>query len=392
MGRLLALVSAIVLVDTVFYSAITPLLPEYTEELGLSKSQAGMLAGAYAAGTLLASVPAGILASRFGVRPILLSTLALMSVSCAVFGFGDSFEVLLGARFAQGVAGAGSWAAGMAWLTAASPRERRGEMIGAALGVAIAGQIGGPVLGAAAHATSTELVFSAVGVFAAALGAIILTQPVPQGAPATARLSSVLREPRVVAGAWLMILGALFFSTFSVLTPLRLDALGLGAGAIGAVFLAAAAAEAATSPFIGRLSDRRGRLVPVKMGLAGIVLSCVILPLPDVDWMLVAVAVTCAAIVGVIWAPANALMADGAEDRGLSQAVAFGVINLAWAGGAVIGAGGGAALADATTDAVPYIVLGVMSAVTLTALVLRGGRLQASMPRASRAADSAASS
>ena len=54
------LVSAIVLVDVIFYSAITPLLPSYVDDLGLTKSEAGILAGAYAAGTLAASLPGGL--------------------------------------------------------------------------------------------------------------------------------------------------------------------------------------------------------------------------------------------------------------------------------------------------------------------------------------------
>jgi cyanate permease len=41
--RLLFLVSAVVLVDTMFYAAIVPLLPEYRGDLGLSKSAAGGL-------------------------------------------------------------------------------------------------------------------------------------------------------------------------------------------------------------------------------------------------------------------------------------------------------------------------------------------------------------
>ena len=52
MRRLALLVGAIVLVDTMFYAAITPLLPQLADELGLGKNGAGVLAGAYAAGTL----------------------------------------------------------------------------------------------------------------------------------------------------------------------------------------------------------------------------------------------------------------------------------------------------------------------------------------------------
>ncbi len=44
--RLLLLVSAIVLVDTMFFAAITPLLPYYVDQLELSKAGAGVLAAA----------------------------------------------------------------------------------------------------------------------------------------------------------------------------------------------------------------------------------------------------------------------------------------------------------------------------------------------------------
>ena len=48
MRRLVILVSAIVLLDTAFYSAVAPLLPHYVDELDLSKSAAGILTGSFA--------------------------------------------------------------------------------------------------------------------------------------------------------------------------------------------------------------------------------------------------------------------------------------------------------------------------------------------------------
>ena len=47
--RLLALSCAIVLVDTIFYAALYPLVPYFQEEFGLSKSVVGILSGAYGA-------------------------------------------------------------------------------------------------------------------------------------------------------------------------------------------------------------------------------------------------------------------------------------------------------------------------------------------------------
>src|ERR671923_55129 len=50
--KLLLLVGAVVFVDSVFFAALTPLLPELAGDLDLSKAEAGALAGAYAFGGL----------------------------------------------------------------------------------------------------------------------------------------------------------------------------------------------------------------------------------------------------------------------------------------------------------------------------------------------------
>ena len=94
MGRLFPLVAAIILVDSVFYAAITPLLPDYSDDLGLSKSAAGLLSASYAAGTLVAALPAGWLASRAGGRTTTIVGLALLGVTSVAFGFAEDIVVL----------------------------------------------------------------------------------------------------------------------------------------------------------------------------------------------------------------------------------------------------------------------------------------------------------
>src|SRR4051794_11628645 len=169
MRRLLLLVSAVVLVDTMFFAAVAPLLPHFTDELGLSKTAAGVLTAAYPAGTFAGSLPAGWLAARWGVKPTLLLGLALLSTTSLVFGFANTIVVLDAARFVQGVGGACMWAAGMAWLVSAAPVERRGELIGSALAAAIVGVLFGPVVGGAATVVGDELVFSCISLGAVAL-------------------------------------------------------------------------------------------------------------------------------------------------------------------------------------------------------------------------------
>jgi predicted MFS family arabinose efflux permease len=337
-------------------------------ELGLSKSQAGQLAGAYAVGTLLASLPAGWLASRAGPRRTLLGGLVLLALASVAFAFGTSFAALASARFVQGVAGAAAWAAGLTWLVGIAPRERRAQVLGTALGTGIAGAIGGPVLGALAHVVGPRLVFSAVGVVALGLAVGAALTPVSGEVPPTGDLRAALREPRVRAGVWLTTLPTLCFGVFGVLVPLRLSGLGVGAAGVALVFLVAAACEAAVSPLAGRLADRRGRVVPVRAGLVGVVAAALLLPLQQQPWLLAVVVVGGATASGVLLTPASALLSDGAEAAGAPQGLVFGLFNLAWAIGQVVGSVGGARLADATTDAVPYLTAACLAALTLLGL------------------------
>jgi predicted MFS family arabinose efflux permease len=379
--RVVTLVSVVVLVDVCFYSAITPLLPSYVRELGLSTTQAGVLAGAYALGTLVASLPAGQLAARVGARTTLLAGLVLLAAASLAFGLGTTFVALVGARCVQGVGGAAAWAGGLAWLVEVAPRERRAQLIGSVLGTGIAGAIGGPVLGALAHAVGPRLVFSAVGVVALGLAVCVGLTRMTGEPPPTGDLRAVLREPRVLAGAWLTTLPTLFFGAFGVLVPLHLAGLGVAATGVAAVFLLAAAAEAAVSPLAGRFADRRGPALPVGVGLAGILAAALLIPWPQRPWVLGGVVVIAAAMSGILLTPASALLSDGAEAAGAPQGLVFGLFNLAWAVGQVLGSAGGARLADATSDAVPYLVVAALTALTLVGFA----RLRVTAWRAQRA-------
>jgi MFS family permease len=384
MRRLFPLVAAVVLVDTMFFAAVAPLLPHYSDELDLSKTAAGVLTAAYPAGTFAGSLPGGWLAARWGVKPTLLCGVAILGVTSLVFGFANHIVLLDGARFVQGVGGAFMWAAGMAWLVSASPPERRGEMIGAALAAAIVGVLFGPVLGGAATLVGPEIVFGGVALVAVGLGAWAWQIPgvAPEPTPGLGALLAAMRRRPVLAGFWLFTLPALFAGVIEVLVPLRLDDLGASGAAIGAIFLVTAAVEAVLSPLAGRVSDRRGRLFPIRAGLVGAVVMAVLLPLPGTVVLLGVVMLFTFAALGGFWAPAMAMLSDASEDAGLDLALAFSISNLAWAAGHLVGSGAGGALADATSDAVPYGLLGVVCAATLAGVIGLGRGAPARSPAA----------
>ena len=379
MRRLFWLVAAVVLVDTMFFAAVAPLLPHYADELDLSKTGAGILTAAYPAGMFVGAVPSGWLATRWGVKPSLLLGLAMLGTTSLGFAFAGNVVVLDGARFIQGVGGACMWAAGMAWLVSASPPDRRGEMIGAALSAAIVGVLLGPVLGGAATLLSPEAVFSFVAVVAAGLALWTWTMPgvEPEESPGLRAMLRALGRPAVLIGFWVFTLPALFSGVIEVLVPLHLDDLDVSGAGIGVIFLLAAAVEAVVSPIAGRVSDRAGRLTPVRFGLLAAAVMAIVLPLPDTAVLVGLLVMLTFVALASFWAPGMALLSDAAEDAGLDQAVAFAISNLAWALGHVFGAGVGGAVADASSDVVPYAALAVACAVTLAALTASRRRSEA---------------
>jgi MFS family permease len=369
--RVLVLAGAIVFVDTLFFAALTPLLPAYAERFDLTKTGAGLLAAAYPLGVLAGGIPSGFLAARLGVKPTAVAALCLIAGTSVVFGYGDSYALLDAARFAQGIGSACAWASALSWLVSAAPSGKRGQLIGSAMGVAIAGALFGPVAGVLASQAGTGPVFTGVGALCLVVAVLVLRTPAPPVTPRATlgSLGRALLDLRLLGGLWLVALPALLFGTQSVLVPLRLSDLEFGAIAIGAVYLVATALEGVASPLVGRLSDRRGKRFPIVVGLAASAVVTAVLPWPDTGVLLAAVAVVAAVAFGTFWPPAMSYLTERAEGLGLDVAWAFALINLAWAPGQALGAFGGGALARATGDAVPYLLLSGACLVTLLAVV-----------------------
>lgn len=368
MRRLLTLVSATVLLESTFFAVLAPLLPYYEEEFGLSTSALGALSAVYALGGLAGALPSGLFAVRVGVKPTVLSGLAVIVVTSVTFGFADGAWVLYAARFGQGVGSAFAWTGGLAWLIAAAPRERRGELIGIAMGAAIAGALLGPVLGGAASLAGPEPAFAAVAAVGVALGAWAWATPAFRPAEEPQPLRALRRAPRVrevVSGFWLVSLAAFLLGVIAVVAPLRLDDLGWGAVGISAAFLVSAGIEAALSPFIGRWSDRYGRLAPVRAGLVAAIGVSVVLPWIDSRWPYLLLVVAAGVAYGVNWVPGTALLSDGAEKAGLDQGFGFALLNVAWAPANVVGAALGGTLAQVAGDAAAYLVAAALCLVTL---------------------------
>ena len=377
MRRLLALVSAIIFVDALLFTALTPLVPSYADEFDLSKTGAGLLVGAYGAGALFGGIPGGLAAARWGPKREVVVALLLLAVASFAFATADSAVALGFARFVQGIASTATWAGALAWISIEAPRERRGEVIGTTFGVAIFGAVLGPVFGGLAAYAGIGLSFGFVGVVTLAFaGLAALARSAHPETLALAGLTRALRDVRFLGGLWLSLLPAMFFGVLAVLAPLTLDDAGWSTLAIAIVFFAASLVEVVMNPALGRFSDRAGRLLPIRVSLGAASIAAAGLALASGAAAVAALVVVSTICFGSFYTPGISLTSHRADAAGLAQGLSYGVMNTAWALGELIGPTAGGTLAESMGDGAPYLVAGGLCALTLAATYRVAGRLR----------------
>jgi MFS family permease len=369
--RLLVLTSTIVAVDAMLFTALSPLVPGYATEFGLSKSGAGLLVGAFGAGALLGGVGSSVASTRYGPKRIVIAGLVILSAASFAFAFAGGPWTLGAARFVQGVSSTTTWAGAAAWLISRTPSGRRGEVIGIVFGVAVAGAVAGPMFGAVAHAVGIRLSFAIVGATAIGMAAVAALSQAGRREPyVSGALTRALHDPRYLGALWLNTLPAVLFGLASVLVPLDLSADGFSTLQIGLVFFGAGVIEVAINPVLGRTADRRGSLGLIRLGLAGSVVMALVLAAVGSGVGLAAAYIVAAVSFGSFYTPAMTLGSARALGAGLAQGVAFGTMNFAWAAGQLIGPSAGGRLADVTGDSTAWITAACVCVATLAATEL----------------------
>jgi DHA1 family tetracycline resistance protein-like MFS transporter len=150
-GRAIYIVFATVLIDTIGFGIIIPVMPELLRQLtgsDLSGAVAwhGVLYFSFSVAQFLCAPVLGNLSDRYGRRPVILCALLAFGIDYLIMGFANRIGWLFLGRIVAGIAGA-SYTPAYACIADISAPERRAAnfgLIGAAFG---AGFIIGPAIG-----------------------------------------------------------------------------------------------------------------------------------------------------------------------------------------------------------------------------------------------------
>jgi len=378
--RLIALVSLLVAVDLTLWSAIVPLIPHYRAELGLTKVESGWLVAAFSLSVVVVAIPVGHLADRIGARRVVAAGGAAMAAATLGLGFAGSFRLLRAARAVQGVGDAAVWGAGVAWVAARAPADRRGQAVSYSNAAAVAGVIAGPFVGGIATSTfGIEATFSVVAAISLALAAWALFEPDAQADPGRhvhvrAAIAAAFSESLILASVVMILAVAVIGGALQVLVPLHLSSEGIERAGIGAVYSIGAMLGAVAILLSGRAGDRFGR-IPLAAGacIALAVLSG-LLALPLGVALIIAVVIAVGPVQSILYAVGYPLSADGADRAHLGHGIAIGIVNLTWGVGAVLGPVAGPGVAQALGDRASYLLLAMLAALAAVAVALPARR------------------
>lgn len=372
--RLLALVCALASLDLALYLAAVPLLPRWERELGLSKSEAGVVLGAYSVSVLLGSLPLGHLADRVGAKRLTAGATILFALAAPALALAGSFWELVAVRSAQGLFSAVSWTAGLAWIFAASPPDRRGRSMALVNASATGATLLGPVLGGPLVAAFGLLpTMTAFGGVVAVLGVWAFLEPEARvrGADTQSPLAALrlgVRSGKVRAAFAGILFVSAAASTLQLLAPLHLAGGGLSDAEVGWVFTAAALLALGENLALTRLADRidgRGAMI-VAVTFVGLGNALLGTGLSLTGYVAATVALPLA--IGPLFVFSYALCARGAQEVGAGAGVAMGALNTLWATGALVAPIAAGVLAGAGGDAFAFAAVAAAAALTAAAV------------------------
>lgn len=270
------------------YGAITPVLPFYMQEHGLSTLMIAVMTNAYLLSSTMFQGYAGALGDRFGRPPVMLAGIGIYTLAAALFLFdgGAWYYVLL--RAMEGLGASAFGPVVRAWVADLVPSSERGQAYARLSAFDTAGILVGPLVGGVAQTLGGDaapfLVCALLGLVAAVPMAWVARLD-PQATAGEKTEAEVAAAAAALAGGqgevsgWRILRSQAFWAVslpnvafaylmglFTVIWSLYMDRIGAERWQINLSYTLFGLPMVLLAVPIGKLVDRLGRLRMVLLG------------------------------------------------------------------------------------------------------------------------------
>lgn len=346
---ILGAVASATFLDTLIFGIIIPILPGYSESLGASPFILGVIFASYSAALLAGTIPLGIISDRYGRKKVMFFGLVTLSISTMGFALANSILLIILTRVLQGFSAAATWTSGPALIAEIVPPEQRGVKMGFLSAANGLGFLIGPAAGGLLFEVGGyQLPFILATCLCIIISIVVLTV-IPKDkvkkveSTKKASLLQVLGIRGVLLGSAIILIGSIGFGMIDPLLPgYFTQKFDISPGVIGILFAIISVFHIVSAPVIGKLSDRYGRLVLIKVGTLA---TAMVIPLISLADSLVTTGVVMGLMgitFGLMLTPTMPLLADSVmnasnDSYDASYGAAFGIYNTAFSLGYLVG-------------------------------------------------------
>ena len=271
-----------------------PAIPEMVRSLATDLPRGQLIVGAFMLGMASGQIPAGLFSDRLGRLPVLYAGLSLFAVAATVAALAQSIEIMLAARFVQGVGGASAIVLSRAMVRDISSGKDAARLMSLMTMIFTVAPVVAPTIGALMVAQwGWRAPFAAIAIG----GMLILIgvrsnlvethEPSPEGHPLRQlqrSFAEFFRHRQSIFGLLLIVVPpAGFMSVIAVSAALAVEIYGLSVQAYGLVF-ACAGLSILVGSIVNRLLVPRIDILPL-IGAGIALMTLASLQLSLVAWL-----------------------------------------------------------------------------------------------------------
>ncbi len=316
------------------YGVVSPVLPQYARNFGVTISAATFVITAFAAMRLCFAPVSGLLVQRLGERRVYVTGILIVSLSTGACAFAQNYWQLLVFRSLGGIGSTMFFVSSLGLMIRVSPEDARGRVAGMFSTAFLVGSVGGPVLGSltAGLGLSTPFIIYGFALLVAAAVVFFSLRNSSLAAPELHTEPAVTLRVALRQRAYRAALLSNFSTGWSVfglrmaLVPLFVDeVLGHGARMAGVALAVFAAGNVSAVIPSGYLSDRVGRRTLLIVGLSVSGVATAVVGWASSFPLFLAGAFVAGAAAGMFSSPQQAAVADiiGSKARAGTALAAF---------------------------------------------------------------------